>query len=534
MVSFADLRDIDPYVFRQGESSWFDMYNQIKERGYEVRRALDKLEPWTGSAADVAKPTFREHERRLLASADTLYEAYKVFQQAAGRIGAAKTKITEGAVEVRSWNLSVSNDGTIFDEHTQTRYGSEEQRIRDLIAKYQTVFHEAMTEANQADTEIAAALRKLTAEAVGLAPPDDATTTASSISIPPRGTSPADVKRWWDSLSPMQQESLLFTRAAELGMLDGVPALARDRANRFRLAEEEAELLADQQRLLAKHRTHDEDLWLQQVTDKLHGIDDIEKRLNTIDPGHREAFLLAIDGNSNGRAIIAAGNPDTATNVATYVPGTGANLSMVGGDLHRADLMLQAAKNAGSPSTAVITWVGYDAPQNIVPEAAYERFADGAKQDLDRFQDGLRATHDGAPSHNTVLGHSYGSTVIGHAARDEGLNADELVFVGSPGIGVGNASELNFPTDHVYATVAEHDIIHLSNVEDPYDVHGPDPTAGHFGAHVFASNPGTPGEWYTGGYSGEAHSQYWDDGNAALKNMGSIIAGQPPTAQPIR
>lgn len=526
MVSFADLRDIDPYVFRQGESGWFDMYNQVKERGYEVRRALDKLEPWTGSAADGAKATFREHERRLLASADILHEGYKLFHQAGDRISAAKAKIVEGAGEAASWNLSVADDGTIFDEHTQTRYGSEEQRIRDLIGKYQTVFHEAMAEANRADAEIAAALRKLTAEAVGLAPPGgDATTTAAALSIPPRATAPAEVNKWWDSLSPMQQESLLFTRAAELGTLDGVPVAARDRANRFRLAEEEAELLADQQRLLAKHRTHDEDLWLKQVTDKLHGIEDIEKRLNHPADGQREAFLLAIDGNGNGRAVIASGNPDYATNVATYVPGTGANLSTVGEHIKRSDLMLGAAVDAGSPSTAVVTWVGYDAPQNIVPEASYERFADGAKKDLDRFQDGLRASHEGAPSHNTVLGHSYGTTVIGHAARDEDLNADELVFVGSPGVGVGNAGELNFPTDHVHATVAEHDIIHLSNMEDPHDVHGPDPTAGHFGAQVFTSAPGTPG-WALG-YSGEAHSQYWGDRNAALENMGRIIAGEP-------
>src|SRR4051812_26418972 len=28
VVSFVDLRDVDLYVFRQGESSWFDLYNQ--------------------------------------------------------------------------------------------------------------------------------------------------------------------------------------------------------------------------------------------------------------------------------------------------------------------------------------------------------------------------------------------------------------------------------------------------------------------------------------------------------------------------
>ena len=128
-----------------------------------------------------------------------------------------------------------------------------------------------------------------------------------------------------------------------------------------------------------------------------------------------------------------------------------------------------------------------------------------------------------------MLGHSYGSTVIGHSARDEGLNADEVVFVGSPGVGVSSAGHLNFPDEHVYATVAEHDMIHVANTGNPvFDPHGPDPTSGGFGAHVFASDPGTAGPG--GIYSGDAHSEYWNDRNVALKNMGYIIAGHPPTA----
>ena len=174
-----------------------------------------------------------------------------------------------------------------------------------------------------------------------------------------------------------------------------------------------------------------------------------------------------------------------------------------------------------------------------VTDAASESYAEGAKKDLDRFQDGLRATHEGAPSHNTVIGHSYGSTVIGHTAHTEGINADALVFVGSPGVGVENASQLNFPTDHVYATVAEHDMIHLANslqvdqYGHVYDlVHNFDPTIPRFGDHVFASDPGTAGSMPSG-LSGEAHSQYWDThGDAecrSLRNMGRIIAGQQPT-----
>jgi hypothetical protein len=322
---------------------------------------------------------------------------------------------------------------------------------------------------------------------------------------------------------------LLFTHAAEIGALDGVPAVVRDRANRNHLAQLKGQVVAEVDRLSAKpNRTDDENARLEDARRKLHGIEDIEKRINQPDrtAGQQDAFLLGIDTAGTGRAIVAMGNPDTATNVATYVPGTGARLEMVGADMGRADAMLASATLAGSSSTSVITWIGYDAPQDLL-DATSTSYAEGAKKDLDRFQDGLRATHQGPPSHNTVLGHSYGSTVIGHTAHTETINADELVFVGSPGVGVNHVSELNFSADHVHATVAEHDIIHLANIEEPEDVHELDPTSDRFGAHVFASDPGTEGPWYTGGLSGEAHSQYWEKNNVALDNMGRIIAGVP-------
>ncbi|WP_239154134.1 alpha/beta hydrolase [Amycolatopsis sp. FDAARGOS 1241] len=90
---------------------------------------------------------------------------------------------------------------------------------------------------------------------------------------------------------------------------------------------------------------------------------------------------------------------------------------------------------AGSPAPSVNTWVGYDAPGELW-DAASESYADNGKAGLSRFEDGLRASHGGSQSHNTMLGHSYGTTVVGHAARDGGLNADDLVFVASPGAGV--------------------------------------------------------------------------------------------------
>lgn len=174
--------------------------------------------------------------------------------------------------------------------------------------------------------------------------------------------------------------------------------------------------------------------------------------------------------------------------------------------------------------------------------AGNEGYADNGKAALGGFQDGLRATHQGGvPSHNTVLGHSYGTTVVGHAAHDGGLNADELVFAAGPGVGVDTASDLHLngvnPGDighHVHSTVADHDMIKVTDLEVGDDsgvshdiALGPDPTAPQFGGQTFTSAPGTAGPWYTGGLSSDAHSQYWEDRSPSLRNFGLIIAGKP-------
>jgi len=318
----------------------------------------------------------------------------------------------------------------------------------------------------------------------------------------------------------------LFTNAAQIGQLDGVPAVVRDRANRSILANLEGRLRADEIRLLGRADLSEaEKKQLADIQAKLDGLLAIRSRLT--DGTKPQAFVLGLDTNGNGRAIIASGNPDTAVNVATYVPGTGANLGSVSGLMDRSDRMYNSAIRKGSPSTAVITWVGYDAPQDLL-QAAGEADADKAKKDLDRFQDGLRATHQGVPSHNTAIGHSYGSTVVGHAARDGVLNVDDVVFVGSPGVGVDHARDLNMPPEHVHATVADHDMIKLTNAHgmgpDPL---GPSPATADFGGDVFTSKPGTEGPWQHLGYSFAAHSEYWDENNDSLANLGLVIAGKP-------
>ena len=84
----------------------------------------------------------------------------------------------------------------------------------------------------------------------------------------------------------------------------------------------------------------------------------------------RPVMLWAYDPlafNGKGRAAIAIGNPDKTQNTAVVVPGT--NSSMKGGWLcdgqnDAINLYDQSLKADPNHSTAVLAWMGYDAPNS--------------------------------------------------------------------------------------------------------------------------------------------------------------------------
>lgn len=389
------------------------------------------------------------------------------------------------------------------------------------------------------ETTLTAATRRLAD--LGYLPPlslDDGPQTPAS--LPPAASTPIQVAAWWDALTTDQQRWLVEHQSSAVGNLDGVPALARDAANREAAPQLSAQL--DQQ--IATLRGQEPAQWIgvgsrfprpnpawtewhdqvDALTAHRDGIGAVQTELGGRDPGDPPLYLLGLD--TAGHAIIATGDPDTATDVATFVTGVGTHLSGIGGDVGRSDTMYNAAQLAGSTSTSVITWYGYDAPQSL-SDGIDNSYAEHAAGSLDSFQSGLDATHTGAPAHTTVIGHSYGTTVVGQsAAHGNELDTDDVVLLASPGATVDHATDLHLtgvPSDqdpqHVYASTAQYDPINLAG-----GVNGPSPTSLSFGARTFTSSS-TPGPWYEFGWNMSAHSGYWDRSNAAVANLGLVIAG---------
>lgn len=238
---------------------------------------------------------------------------------------------------------------------------------------------------------------------------------------------------------------------------------------------------------------------------------------------------------------------------------------------------------------AAITWWGYDAPPGL-PQSADRTRADAGAPALDAFQTGLRITHHGKKSLNTVVGHSYGSVLVGDAAsHGRTLDADQIIFLGSPGVTVDHVWDLHLtgvPADqtskHVFDSRAKNDIIQLVPPVKKYgwagslaaftllppginelareylgykdakaQSLGSDPWDPKFGDQRFASYPGKaapdpvlpyalPLKFIFPGMplppktipTVDAHVGYWSDGNWSLRNMGSIIAGKGVTYAP--
>nr|WP_202484738.1 alpha/beta hydrolase [Streptomyces sp. SID8359] len=426
------------------------------------------------------------------------------------------------------------------------------QDIADRVAR-------AVRTAADADWRYARILRALKAESglgVGTATWTDAAGDAAAVREAaygylerdiPTDASPAERKAWWAGLTEGRREDYLAVYPDLIGNLDGIPALVRDAANRDNL-----------QLLMGELAGRDD----ADAVTKLAALREIDRQLRAVPkPGEPPMYLLGIGGEGNGRAIISYGNPDTSRNVAAYVPGLNTSLDeeFAKGDLGRArDLAI--ASNRYGDTTAAITWLGYDAPQSpdglgSLAVAGGGRAEEGGRS-FSGFMGGLAATNEHADPHMTAIGHSYGSRTVGAATQREGgiPGVDDIVFVGSPGVGVDSADDLGVGRDHVFVGAASNDIVtklpakeqfalgaaemlvggpaaayFFGDLADPGDDDvwfGRDPAGESFGARRFEVGDGPP---LVGpaGFSIDAHSGYFDPeaDMTSVQNMALIASG---------
>jgi hypothetical protein len=491
-ITYAKLRNTDPARWRAGALAWRRWAALAGALCAEFGPIAARLrESWSGAAAEAASARFGALRRRMAWFRVICWRADQALSEFAAAIARARALLDRAHAAAGRAGLVIDDSGTVRGPATG----------HDAIRSVGADLGSALAVAAEADATASAGLAALTEM-----PPAPVVT-----SFPACTADPAEVRRWWEQWTPAERAWLLATEPAALAGADGIPVADRDVANRL--------LLDDTRRELDRMRAAGADPG--RIRDLREGVDRLTARLE--DENGPRAYLVDLGLDREGRAVVALGDPDRAAHVLTHVPGMTSDLKSLGGELSRAErVAVRAGELAPGGSTSAVLWLDYDAP-DFVHEAASARQARDGAPDLVRFQQALRATHDGGPAHQTVLGHSYGSLVVGRAAAAGGLPADSVVFVGSPGVGVDSAAQLRFPADRVWATTSVTDPIRLAALPDP-DVFdrsrdlwfGRDPSEAGFGARVFGSQPDA------------GHLGYWDSGRPARDARARITRGGTP------
>jgi len=348
---------------------------------------------------------------------------------------------------------------------------------------------------------------------------------------------PEAVAAWWAALTRAEQRAIVAASPGVIGNLGGIPAWARSAANTVALARDLARLTlqarrgplseAEARRLANARAARDALDVVETGTDPVTGRP-LTAQLYSFAPA---AFA------GDGAVCVAVGDVGAADDVAVVVPGLGTDARSAPHQAERAIHLYDAARSLGRGSpAATMAWVGYDAPSYDDPRDAAgvlgERMAVAGGARLAGLVDGLRA---GAPAHLTVIGHSYGSTALGHAAHDHGVAADDLVLVGSPGAGgeAHQAADLGADPHHVWVGADSRDPVARLGDDGRLDLGslhggglGTNPASDGFGGTRFrAETPDRPGAVLSGGGFAE-HSRYFEPGTESLLDLAEIVDGQ--------
>jgi Alpha/beta hydrolase/Proteins of 100 residues with WXG len=516
---------------------------------------------WVGPASDAFRAQVAETRAAARTGAGAFHDAAAALTRLAGELQAAQEQArrAQAAAVAAGGVIGSASQGLAAlaaSAEPDPLARSHLQRTHDDASAELTGAHAAMAHATErarvAGRAAAAALQAATQPATVPRPPE-------------RAGDPAAVAAWWAGLTPVQRLWLLANDPAMIGGLVGIPPAERDRANRRRLAQEQARLQIERAALaaeLARLRADSNLLerwtpgWNRQEDALLNRLASLDQQLaqlaglqaalaqvaaeprNRLQPG--DAYLLSFDPSGDGKAAIALGDPTRAATVGVVVPGMDNTLANIHNPLSNAVSLRRTsddlAGEAVTDRTSVVAWLGYDTPN--AAQVAFDDQAQAGAPELVRFVDDLRAAHTGTqPPRVTVLAHSYGTLVTGLAAR-QGLAADAVTLVGSPGVGAARASELGLPAGHVWAGRTPDDPIRAVFLTDPaaraaaegfnryspVDVEvngayrfGPDPSLPAFGAQPIPLDARQHG-----------HSDYYELRTEGIDALTRIMLGRSP------
>ncbi|MDA3646165.1 alpha/beta hydrolase family protein [Saccharopolyspora indica] len=538
MVSYADVRKWKPEELESAHSDLGNRRNDLVGLQDELDGAK-KTDGWSGAAADASAA---EHAklvdgmRSLIAEVATVRVAVAT---AADDVAKIKKRIEEADREAEANGFQITDEGGIRDvappqDVPEDQLEEVKQKRLQVRDKLMADIEKILDDAEQADAELAKALTAAQQDEIkpgeggtlaDAASTDDLQALAASAGKP-ADDSPEANAEWWKSLSDEQRAALMEAPPAWLGSRDGIPAAARDMANRANIDNVRGDLVAERDRLQEGGVSEDEQKKLDEINAKIASVDQVRETIGNEEPPRQ---LLVLDPSGERlKAAVAVGDVDNADHVSVFTPGftTTVDGSLANYDDKMRELVAessdQLAASGKGGEVAAVTWIGYEAPQTsetgdlFGDSVASSSSAKEGGAKLNDFYQGINASRDNDPN-LTAIGHSYGSTTTGYALQGGDHGVDNAILYGSPGVGTSDIKDLNVPEGRAYLLEAKNDpVADLGRF-------GTDPT--HMdGFTDLSTAKSDQGAEVTG------HSDYLNPDTTSQHNIAAVVAGVPENA----
>ncbi len=510
---YEDLSDEATQLGDLSSAWWGDAYEAYRDAA-------------GGASDDHARmsETVRRVGRAVSAYADNLREHKRTYDDLVEAKSSADSDRTQLLEDVRAATDVTDAQITAL----QQRASALDGRYRDLVTDHDALQRQVRQNEDTLRQAFVAGTSLTGALSADGGIPSAAQDAMSKPGAPGDGATPAQVAAWWEGLSEAEQEAVVAAYPQTLGGADGLPAGARNEANRLLIEDDVARLEAKEDdgtltpletRMLENAR---------KTQEALEDADGFTDPTTGETPGGQLWLYDPSAYDGDGRVAVAIGDLDTADDVAVMTPGINTDMTSVTGYVGDiANLYESTTYQGDGSSVATMFWLGYDAPHGPTDPAT---IGSGTAEDgggrLADAVDGLRASRVADPANMTAIGHSYGSTTTSYAAVDHGLDVDRVALIGSPGAGpADSADDFSVGADDLYVGRNSRDGVAFLGDEGGY--HNPgglgrDPSYDDFGATRFEAENIDRTDHRN---FDQDHGAYFDVDSESLYNLGRIVDG---------
>lgn len=457
MVDWQNVTNWDPSILDTVLNNLIAERKKCYTSGESIQD-IDKDVTWSGEGATAASSALGQLEDKTAGLLADFGKLIGATEQAVEGVKEVKNAVTEAISLADAYGFTIASDGS------KVEAAEDDPTVQGKLSECSGLISKALSKAEETDAAYAAALAEVTQDQVPVTE-SLGDVTPGLPDGPPDGATPEQVSDWWSRLAEGERQRYVdrFTKpealndadtreqARKLGNLNGIESWARDKVNRSLLEWDIEDTKRQGDSLIAKRSEEGPNetnrIQIEQLFAREQELEKLRGQLG-VEEGKPPKQLLLYDqatgekGHENLHAAVSYGDVDKAKHVSTIVPGMTTTVNSLVepavrdmGNLHRV-----ASEKAGGDPVAVVTWMGYDAPGYPVIQDGAEVFGpEKAQMGGDRlvgFVEGIDASHksEGHNLHQSVLGHSYGSTTSSHAmTKVKPGVVDDFAMYGSPG-----------------------------------------------------------------------------------------------------